>query len=200
MQRVVRAGRGATPALCVVALLACAGCVASRATTLRQYQDAKTAATITVGAQMLVFARERPERAVHARDYLSLVPLDINRAGTHRLLVLIYDWLTVEPAPGAGSEPAERYSLVADGREIDLEPDGSSPRDAGLSSEPVEPPAHHAKAAYVPMTREELAYLVAAGELRAVRTVSGERISYELWRDDRATIETFLAQVPASTE
>jgi hypothetical protein len=149
---------------------------------------------------MLVFARERPERAVHARDYLSLVPLDVNRAGTHRLLVLIYDWSTVEPVPEAPSEPPERYSLVADGREIDLGPNGSDPRNAGLSSAPVAPPTHHARAVYAPMTREVLAYLVDARELRAVSTVSGERVSYEVWRDHRATIEALLVELPASAE
>jgi len=181
-----------------VASLACAGCYASRAGSLRQYQDPKTAATITVGAQTLVFARERPELAVHARDYLTLVPVDVNRSGTHRLLILIYDWSTVETATGARDAPVDRYSLVADGREIALFPLGGNPRDAGIAKSPVEPPSRHATAVYAAVTREALAYLVDTKELRAVRVVAGDRFSYDLWRDDRDSIGPFLAEVPAT--
>ena len=183
-----------------VVSLASAGCFSSRAKALRQYQDPKTAATITVGAQMLVFARERPDRAAHARDYLTLVPLDVNRAGTHGLLVLIYDWSTVEPAPGARSEPADRYVLVADGRQIGLEPVAGDSQAAGLSATPVEPPSRHARAVYAAITREALAYLVDTKELRAVRSLADDRMSYDLWRDDRGSIESFLAELPATIQ
>ena len=44
----------------------------------------------------LVFARERPELAVHARDYITLVPLDVNRMGKHSLYFYVYVWSTID--------------------------------------------------------------------------------------------------------
>ena len=76
----------------------------------REYLDEKTAATVTVCGAALVFARERPELAVHARDYLTLVPVDVNRAGHARQYFYGYAWSTVDKRRLQASRGATAHS------------------------------------------------------------------------------------------
>ena len=89
-------------------LLAVGACASQPPDVPRQYLDQQSAATVTVATGALVFARERPELAVHARDYLTLVPVDVNQAGTHRLYFYCHVWSTIDKRgqPGNDDGPA----------------------------------------------------------------------------------------------
>ena len=71
--------RAARAVILAVALSAC--------TTLpgtadpEEYLDPETAATISIVGKPLVFAHERPERAAHMRDYVTLAAAAVNRSG-----------------------------------------------------------------------------------------------------------------------
>jgi hypothetical protein len=137
----------------VLAAVAATGCAATNpAGGEREYLDEQTAATVTVGAPVLVFARERPDLAVHARDYLTLVPLDVNQSGRHAQYFLGYAWSTIDKRaqPEAPSPP--RFELIADGRPIPLAPHQGSLRDLGLGEVPVPAPARSATLLIAPAT------------------------------------------------
>ena len=87
-----------------IALLAVGACASSPPDGSRQYLDEKSAATVTVAEGSLVFARERPELAVHARDYLTIVPVDVNRMGTHVLYFYCFVWSTIDKRDSAARE------------------------------------------------------------------------------------------------
>ena len=180
-ERWLPCGRGVALAL---ATLLAAGCATPEsASGGREYLDEVTAATITVGSPTLVFARARPELAVHARDYLTLVPVDVNRAGTHSQYFYGYVWSTLDKR-GLAEEAsdARRFDLVADGRRIALTPVAGEPRDLGLGEPPLPSPARSALVLVAPTNREIQAFVAGASVLRAVATHDGGAERFELWR------------------
>src|SRR5512139_2282260 len=142
---------------CLAVAAIVSGCAASPPVAgEREYLDARTAATVTVGTPVLVFARERPELAVHARDYLTLVPVDVNRAGTHAQYFVGYAWSTIDKRTlHDGTASQARFELVADGRRIPLVPHQGPLRDLGLGEAPLPAPSRSAALLVAPATREQ---------------------------------------------
>jgi hypothetical protein len=180
----------ATALVAVFCGLVVTGCATQNESASREYLDERTAATVTVAGGGLVFARARPEYAVNARDYLTLVPVDVNRAGTHVLYFYGYVWSTIDKP--AGSEALAQFELIADGRRIPLAPSTAAPRALGFGDPPVKLPARDARTLIVVTSREVLQFLVRAQELSALGTRDGLGERYDLWDDGRSAIEEFL--------
>lgn len=85
--------------------------------------DEQTASTLTVVDEPLIFARERSDAAAFARDYATLVAVEVDLSGTDVDYLLLYRWSTVDPrmSPPPGPDEGEMH-LLADGRLIDLKP------------------------------------------------------------------------------
>lgn len=168
---------------CLLAALLATGCaVTPPAAGEREYLDEETAATVTVGARAIVFARDRPELAVNARDYLTLVPVDVNRSGRHEQYFFGYAWSTIDKRGLPGEEDvAPRFDLVADGRRVTLAPASEDRHDLGLGELPLSPPARSAQLVVSPTTREILDFVARAEEVRAVADLGGASVRYELW-------------------
>jgi len=159
-----------------------AGCAAAPTNVARQYLDEQTAATITVGAPTLVFARERPELAVHARDYLTLVPIDVNRAGSHAQYFYAYIWSTIDRRGTDDPAAPARFDLLADGRRIPLAPLPGKARDLGIGAPPMPAPARSAQVLLAATTREAQDFVAAADEVIAVAVFDGVAEPFPLWR------------------
>lgn len=168
---------------CLALALLLVGCAAAPIGGQREYLDAQTAATVTVGGPALVFARERPDLAVHARDYLTLVPVDVNRSGEHAQYFVGYAWSTIDKRSLA-DEPAAlpRFELIADGRLIPLVQYAGSLRELGLGEPPVPPPARAATLLVAPASREQQDFVLSATDVRAVLVGGSGSARYELWR------------------
>jgi hypothetical protein len=129
-----------------------------------------------------VFAHERPELAVNARDYLTLVPIDVNRMGTHVLYFYGFVWSTIDKRGSTSSDDgAAQFELVADGRRIALMPSGASPRELGLVEPPVRAPSGSARLLIARTDRETLAFITNAREVSAAELQGGVVERYELW-------------------
>jgi hypothetical protein len=180
-----RLGRLALAAI----LLAVGACASRPADGPREYQDEKSAATVTVAPGKLVFARARSELAVHARDYLTLVPIDVNRAGSHAQYFYAYVWSTIDkrglPAPDAETG---QFELVADGRRIPLTPLDATPRELGLAEPPVRAPSSQARLIISLTNRETLEFLARSSDIRAVALHDGLSAAYELWSGDPSSL------------
>jgi hypothetical protein len=177
----------------VATAIAAGGCATPPTDGAREYLDAKSAATVTVAARPLVFARERPELAVHARDYLTLVPVDVNRAGTHVLYFYGYSWSTIDKRRlGDVADAEQHFELIADGRRIALTPVKAKPRAIGLAEPPLKAPADTAQVLISATSREVLAFLAGATVIRVVAVQAGMSERYELWADGRAAIAALL--------
>ena len=75
-----------------VALTACAALPGTPGP--EEYLDPTTAATISVVGKPMVFGHERPERAAHMRDYVTLAAAAVNRGGKTDYVLVAYDWTT----------------------------------------------------------------------------------------------------------
>lgn len=174
-------------------VLALGGCASRPPEDARQYLDQVSAATVTVAPGALVFARERPELAVHARDYITLVPLDVNRSGKHSLYFYVYVWSTIDkrglPANDAATGQIE---LVADGKQIPLTASSATPRELGLAESPVRPPSESARLLIAPTDRETLEFLSRATAIHAVEQHGGVGEQYELWSGTGGSILALL--------
>lgn len=169
---------------CLAAAALLAGCATPPpAGGEREYLDEQTAATVTVGTAALVFARERPDLAVHARDYLTLVPVDVNRSGAHQQFFVGYAWSTIDKRalPDEPAAPA-RFELVADGRRIPLASHPGALRELGIGRPPLPAPARSATLLVAPASREQQDFVLAATDLRVVLVRDSGSARYELWR------------------
>lgn len=174
--------RRAAVAGTVLALAWLGGCAAAPEETQQEYLDSQTAATITVGAPALVFARERPELAVNARDYLTLVPVDVNQAGKHAQYYYGYLWSTIDKRRlDEAAEAGPRLALIADGRAIALEPPAGSLRDLGIGDAPLPPPSRTAKVVVAATSRDTQSFVAGAEDLRVVASGDGGPERFELW-------------------
>ncbi len=163
---------------------------------LRQYVDEITAASITVSTEILVFARERTDLAVNARDYITLAPVEINRTGARSLFWSGYLWSTIDrrnaqPLLAEGDE----LVLLADGRPLRLHGDGKTLRDHGAGEPITSSPGRHAVPVLFPATPEEIAYVSRATEVRIELIHAGTSESFTLWKGKPAKLSEFAESV-----
>ncbi len=172
-----------------IVALAAGACASPPSDGPRQYLDEKSAATVTVAREALVFARDRPELAVHARDYLTLVPVDVNRMGAHAVYFYGYVWSTIDKR-GSGSlgDGVAGFEIIADGRRIPLVPVNATPREIGLAEPPLRAPSASARLLIVRTDRETLALVADASELSAAELRDGLSESYVLWSGNPAEL------------
>lgn len=160
---------------------------------VRSYLDETTAATITLAVDTFVFARERTDLAVNARDYVSLVPIEVNRAGDRTYYWSAYVWSTIDRREG---DPivtqSDEFVLMADGRPIRLQRDTRLPRQLGIAALPTPFPVRAAVAVLFPTDPEILSYVGAATDLRMQRIRNGQDEEFSLWRDARQALRSFV--------
>jgi len=182
--------RSSQPALPAAALLACAlaGCAAPPA--VREYQDERTAATVTVAGPGLLFGEAQAAYSVNARNFLTLAPVEINRGGARTIYWYGYTWSTLDKS--FGHEPPLEYTLDADGRQIKLALRDAALSELGLSEAPVKQPSSDARMVIAVTSRADLRLVAQARELSAFGNRDGALERYELWEDGRAGIAAFL--------
>lgn len=184
---------GGLKAVVVSLLAACAvGCRAMPTETEpREYLDERTTATITVVEQPLVFARDRSERAVNRRDYVTLAATSINLAGKIRYAWVAYVWSTLDVQEQA-TRSAEALVITADDRRLPLKPLAATPAAAGISL-PLHAPPHTASISRVYETDLQTMRFVAAARSLRVQTDADESAPYyDLWTDHRSSLSQFV--------
>jgi len=155
--------------------------------------DERSAGTFLVVGSPLVFARTRSDVAAHARDYSTLVAMEVDNSGDYQEYLFLYRWSTVDPRmlppPDAS---ADALKIIADGRVIDLKADPEPPLKVGSRPEFLVP--NHGNV----VTR---AYRVDAATLRFIATsreitvrLPAETLDtpFTLWEDGRGALLQFL--------
>jgi hypothetical protein len=158
-----------------------AGCANEQGIGPREYLDERTAATITVAGEPMIFACDRPELGVNARDYVTLTAVDVNTSGRHATHLVGYAWSTLDKR--AIKESDNRYEIVADDRTLPLQPMPDGFRAIGVNEPPIPVPSSSALPLMAPITRDQLQYLRDTPGLRVVRTRDGVLERFDLWRD-----------------
>jgi hypothetical protein len=176
-----------------VALLGQSSPSSSADDSVREYLDETTAATITVTTEPLIFARERTDLAVNARDYIILAPIEVNQAGSRTYYWFAYIWSTIDKRndePSALSD--DQFVLLADDRPIVLRRDTRSARQLGIAKSPIEAPGRGAVAMVFSGEPEAFDYVAQSSELQMQRVRAGYNDDFPLWRDGRAALRAFV--------
>lgn len=107
--------------------------------------------------------------AVNARDYVSLYPLEVNRAGQRRYYFFGYSWSTIDRRDGKGTAgPVDaELTLQADDRTVVLKMYSSEFRSAGVNALPFAPPVPDAQPMLFPADRATLLFVGTASALSA---------------------------------
>jgi hypothetical protein len=110
-------------AVLLLVLTALASCASRPPAPSQEIFDESDASTLLVAAKPIVFARERSDLAAHARDYATVVAVEIDISGDYSDFLLVYRWSTVDrrmlppPDPNGGA-----LRIVADGRVFNFKP------------------------------------------------------------------------------
>jgi hypothetical protein len=134
----------------------------------------------TVAGESIVFAYDRPELGVNARDYVTLTAVDVNPSGQHALYLVGYAWSTLDKR--AVSESASHYEIIADDRTLPLQPMPGGFRPIGVNESPIPVPSRGALALTAPTTRDQLQFLLDTPDARVVRPRDGVMERFDLWR------------------
>lgn len=178
----------------VILAVAQSACITLPDTTAPQeYLDQTTAATIDIVAKPLVFAHERPERAAHMRDYVTLAAAAVNRGGKTQYVVVAYEWTTFDRHGRLGDPAAASGGLViaADDRRIALAPAGHSAQEVGIGT-PVHPPPVDATPDVYRTDLATLRFIAAARHLAVLTGTDARSATFELWDDERAALAAFV--------
>jgi hypothetical protein len=174
--------------------LAGSGPVGARDAAAREYLDPQTAASITVANEAFVFARERLDLAVNARDYVTLVPIEINRAGTRNYYWFGYLWSTIDRRDGQRPfVEGDELVLLADGRPIRLRGTARSLREEGISEPPLPRPGRAAVPVLMIADPEAMNFVGRSTDLSLLWIHENQGDAFPLWRDARAEMRDLLA-------
>ena len=161
------------------------------------YLDQSTAATVALVGRPLVFARERPNFAVHMRDYITLAATSINRTGKIQLAFVAYFWTTFDPhgRDRVDGEQPDELIIIADDRRITLTKSNRTAHEAGIE-ERVNAPAVGGGAPVLYGVDLATVRFIAASRVLGAHTRTGDtELDYGLWEDRRAALSQWVRQV-----
>jgi hypothetical protein len=177
-----------------VALGGCASAPDSVSPT--EYLDQTTAATISVVAKPLVFAHERPDVAVRARDYVTLAAASVNRSGAIEYYIFAYLWSTLDNRNRDGVPPAaDNLTIAADDRRIIPQLAGHSSQEAGVGTAVRAPPGHYWT---LNVYRTDVATMGFIAEARHLAVITGSAegpVTYEAWDDQRRALRGLVRRL-----
>ena len=179
----------------ILALSALPACTGLRPAASHEILDEQSGSTLLVAPAPLVFARARTDVAANARDYATLVAVEIDQSGKYSEYLLLYRWSTVDRRMSPPPDPqAGELKILADGRVIDLMPLEQVP--IGLSRRrELHLPEHgdvvtHAYRIDVPT----LHFIATSRELTVHMPQESLDAPFAIWEDGRRALRQFLQQ------
>lgn len=162
----------------------------------REYLDESTAATVTVATHGWIFARPRTDLAIHAQDYVTITPVQVNRSGERRLYLHCQLWSTIDRRRAQRIVPENaELTLLADDRRIALSKQTTEPRRLGFGKEPVTAPNNLAEVRVQFVDTDLLRFMVAADRMEVLLKSEDSTDRFTMWRDGREAAEHFLRQI-----
>ena len=143
--------------------------------------DPQTGATITYSSATLLFYRDDPAHAAHAKNLVSMGPLQVNRSGHYRYYLWLGIWNTNHTVSEAdGQDGFDSIILYVDGEPIPLEIGGWTPSAIGASAPVFQPPVASALSAYYEVTVDQIRFIAEATDL-SLQTTGFRSPSFEPW-------------------
>ena len=148
---------------------------------VEQKLDSATGVTVTRSTAPIVLFRDNSAHAAHARDYVYLGPVEVNRMGTNSYYLWLGIWSTMrDEIPFAERDGFESVILYADGEPIPLEFAGWTLDAIGVSEPVYVKPVASAADAYYRVTIDQVRLIAESGEIR-LRVGTAQPRSYALW-------------------
>ena len=164
----------------------------------REMFDEQTGNTLTVVSKPIVFARERTDVAAHARDYATLVAVEVDHSGTFKNYLLLHRWSTVDTrmSPAPGPEAGE-MRLLGEGRELKLQPLDSLPISINAGRE-LYVPRHGAAVTRAFAVDGDILRFIAVSRLLMLQ-MPQEALDtpFQIYEDGRGALQEFLQQTSA---
>lgn len=146
-----------------------------------QEMDPATGVTATRGTVPLILYRDDSSRAAHARDFVYIGPLSVNRMGDDRYFLWLGIWSSLDDQPMSEQRDGfDSVVLFADGEPMRLELAGWTLSAIGVSQPVYNKPTATAADAYYPVTFDQIRVIAEATDIR-LRTGGPRSGSYELW-------------------
>jgi len=179
----------------LVALLI-AGC-GSSGPRVTEHFDPVTAVTSTRATAPLILYRDESAHAAHARDYVYLGPIEVNRMGSYSYFLWLCIWSTISNEDIAAQRDGfESIVLFVDGEPLSLELLGWTPERIGLSESVYPKPVASAADAYYAVTLDQIRLLAEATDIR-LHSGAGGGSTFEPWDSQeqaRAGLREFLSR------
>jgi len=177
-------------------LCACAG--APRQAASHEFLDEQTGTTLAVAAKPLVFARERTDVAAHARDYATLMAIEVDSSGAYREYLLLYRWSTVDPRMSPPPDPgAGELRILAEGRVIDLKPLEQMPVSLSRRRELHVPDHGDVIAHAYSVDSSTLRFIASSRELSVKMPQEPLETPFKMWEDGRTALAKFAERAAA---
>ena len=189
-------------AVLLLVLTAMASCASRPPSASQEIFDESDASTLLVTAKPIVFARERADLAAYARDYATVVAVEIDISGEYSDYLLVYRWSTVDrrmlppPDPAGGA-----LRIIADGRVFDFRPIDKLPVNFAQRRELHIPKHDDVVPRGYKVDAEILHFIATSQDLTLRMPQEPFDASFKLFEDGRRALLEFLkpAFAPASS-
>jgi len=186
--------RGWSHFIGVVALAAlCAAC-SSPSRLVAESLDPVTGVTVLRGTAPIVLYHDNSGYAAHARDYVYLGPVEINRMGSYSYYLWLGIWSTMryENPQSEQRDGFESVILFVDGEPLPLEFAGWTLDAIGVTQPVYVKPVASAADAYYHVTIDQIRLIAEASEIQ-LRAGTAKPRSYALWESQGAAYASMRA-------
>jgi hypothetical protein len=157
-----------------------AGCV-STSTLVEEKLDMGTGVTVTHATAPIVLYHDNSSYAAHARDYVYLGPVEINRMGDYSYYLWLGIWSTISDAERSFQRDGfESVTLYVDGEPLQLQLVGWTLESIGVSEPVYVKPVASAADAYYRVTIDQIRLIADAREIELHAGTAPVRV-YLMW-------------------
>jgi hypothetical protein len=178
----------------IVALIMLPACASTPRAASQEIFDEQTGNTLLVVAKPLVFARTRSDVAAFARDYATLVAVEVDQSGKFNDYLYLYRWSTVDPRMAAPPDPSQgELKILAEGREIDLKPLEQLPVSLSRRKQLHVPDQAVVAHAYA-IDAATLRFIASSRELTVRMPQETFDTPFTIWEDGRVALAQFASR------
>ncbi len=166
--------------IALLATLLNTGCV-STTTLVEERLDLGTGVTVTHATAPIMLYRDNSAYAAHARDYVYLGPVEINRMGEYSYYLWFGIWSTISDADRSYRRDGfESITVYVDGEPLQLELVGWTLESIGVSEPVYIKPVASAADAYYRVTIDQIRLIANARDIEVHTGTSPARV-YLMW-------------------
>ena len=148
---------------------------------VEQKLDTVTGVTVTRSTAPIVLYRDNSAHAAHARDYVYLGPVEINRMGDNSYYLWLGIWSTMrDEVRSAERDGFESVIIYADGEPLPLELAGWTLDAIGVSEPVYVKPVASAADAFYRVTVDQIRFIAESSDIQ-LRVGTAQPKSYALW-------------------